>query len=1564
MRNGLLTRGILWLGTLLFPALPPLQAAHDLAKQPLTVAADDAFSTLPLLVETQFTLPPADSYQIIVANQNKAQPWHWEIYTTPAGELEVYLPGFQPAVIAAGIPVADGREHAAAMRLTAQGIVLSVDGREVKRLDWQSTPQAAPASVEPLQIGKVEGLGCAGSIRSLRISNPVDQTVVAAWDFDRQPINGGYADLSGNGRNALSGSASVPAGSGADLEQETFQLGFSPEYNTFPLTADMVMQLRYADSFRILCANQSKGSPTHWEVYTNNGFLEAYMPGFSPEVLYTPAKIDDGQWHRTTFILEEDRARLFVDGIQVADQALQRKDPAASPTQEPLYLGRIVEASNAFPGRVDQFRLLRGAVTPDGPANGGLPDSDAAFAAWEFDDSETREFPNRCPDGPAAQRSLVIGELKPAYVPIAAIPDTAPLRQEAADWLQANRLSAELLPELKARDEVWNWWAFQYRYYGRLDYDAERYIGHLLEDPSYLKRISSQVFDPNALIQPDDRGPAGTVLRQTRALLEQLRHDNPDRTERYDALDAKLRQLSAALSAASAEEAAGAGAYFAACALRREAVYSNPLLNETADLLGVSRGLWEGSVRDGFTSDDVGGHFVNQYFGSNAIPGGGLYRIKNWQNGNKPVIENILKDSVVRNGRFQGRKLDFGAFATPDVSWDGKKIAFAWTPNQYHAFNIFSWNTCFHIFTVNADGSELTQLTDGAYNDFDPCFLPNGRLAFVSERRGGYIRCFGDYIRVPNYTLFSMKQDGSDIVPMSYFETAEWNPTINNDGMLVYTRWDYTDRENCIGGRFWIANPDGTNPRAPHGNYPYPWYSWEGNEEDFKQRFPDLPYTGWGSRAGAPLVEMGIRQIPGSDRYIFTASPHHGQNFGSLAILDLNEPDDGNHSQIKRLTPYEPYPETEISARLHYKFGQPWPLSKDFYLANCWENLVVVDRYGNNELLCDLRETEAAPDDRFRLIEPMPLAARPLPPVIPTHTYQGERRSPDAPKATIAVMNVYDTDQPLPENTKVKYLRVTQNVLKTNHAMGIPMIGNEQENTPRIPLGIVPVEEDGSVYFEAPVAKELIFQLLDAEQKAIHSMRSTAFVFPGEQLSCQGCHEPTGTAPNTMEVPLALQRPPSKLVPELTPIEPISFYRQVKPLLEKAGISELQQWTDAANGLDYFALRDYSFWFSGGMATSMIGDYPGIHGGSRTIPGHFGARRAKLSEWLDQPEARAKLTDAERRIVNLWLDSNSLRLGAFFREQEQLEGKLILPILDVDPDNLQGTETSGAPLQKNFWHENHYGPYPVLVSSHTRDAVFMLDKSGQIVWEYQIPHPQDVWMLPNGNILIAAQHAVREITRDKELVWEYKVEAPNEIPSVQPLGDGKTLIGIVGQCRLVEVDRGRELHSIQLSTTVAEPHAQFRMCRKTPEGTYLVPFTAEGALREYDSAGRVIREFPPLPMPVCAVRLPRGNTLVTADGRVVEYDRNTRIVWEIRPKYDTPDLNLAVPAGVQRLPNGNTVVCNWNAQATPEKRAAHIFEITPDKRVVWEVESDQFGQIAQCQILTEDYQPRQDINWR
>ena len=154
-------------------------------------------------------------------------------------------------------------------------------------------------------------------------------------------------------------------------------------------------------------------------------------------------------------------------------------------------------------------------------------------------------------------------------------------------------------------------------------------------------------------------------------------------------------------------------------------------------------------------------------------------------------------------GRLKGTKLENGSFLSPDLSYDGKQIVFAYVEcegdkeHRYHtdpSRGHWAVGRSYHIFKVNVDGTGLEQLTDGTGNDFDPCWLPNGRIAFITERRGGYLRCG----RVcPTYTLYDMNPDGTEILCLSPHETNEWHPSVTHDGMIVYTRWDYVDRHGC-----------------------------------------------------------------------------------------------------------------------------------------------------------------------------------------------------------------------------------------------------------------------------------------------------------------------------------------------------------------------------------------------------------------------------------------------------------------------------------------------------------------------------------------------------------------------------------------------------------------------------------------------------------------------------------------------------------------------------------------------------------------------------------------------
>jgi len=639
-------------------------------------------------------------------------------------------------------------------------------------------------------------------------------------------------------------------------------------------------------------------------------------------------------------------------------------------------------------------------------------------------------------------------------------------------------------------------------------------------------------------------------------------------------------------------------------------------------------------------------HMCDQYYGFNAIAGGGLFVLSD-PFGAEPKLTNLLAEAVVEKGRLRGRKLEPGGFLSPELSFDGKTILFAYTEGKGKDLE-WTPESCFHLFKVNADGTGLVQLTDGPWNDFDPCFLPNGRIVFNSERRGGYLRC-GRHC--PTYALHSMAPDGSDIILFSYHETHEWHPSVTNDGMVVYTRWDYVDRDTNVAHHIWTCFPDGRDPRSFHGNYPI-------------------------RRETRPWMEMSIRAIPDSHTFIATAAAHHGNAFGSLVLIDHRLDDDNASSQLTRLTPDVPFPEAEKHIKPIKEcmvYGTPWPLSEDDYLCVYDKNaknhgIYWIDRFGNKELIYR--------DPSIPCMSPIPLRPRLKPPVIPTHTVQTAADIAKAggiiPKETITVVNVYDSDFQWPAGASVAALRIIQVLPKTTPPPNQPRIGIGNQTNARAVLGTVPVEADGSAHFEAPVGKLIYFQALDERGMAIQSMRSGTYVHPGEQLTCLGCHEPKGrTSSQSNVTPLALQRAPSDIRTDVDGSNPFNYVRLVQPALDRNCVSchlnegtlDLSGDIEGKNGWtrSYHALAEkYGFYFhvsNGSIKT-------GVHGGSRTIPGKFGAQASKLLDYMDERHYGVKLSEEDFHRLTLWLDCNSEFFGSYENTIAQAKGEIIQPTLE------------------------------------------------------------------------------------------------------------------------------------------------------------------------------------------------------------------------------------------------------------------------------------------------------------
>ena len=262
--------------------------------------------------------------------------------------------------------------------------------------------------------------------------------------------------------------------------------------------------------------------------------------------------------------------------------------------------------------------------------------------------------------------------------------------------------------------------------------------------------------------------------------------------------------------------------------------------------------------------------------------------------------------------------------------------------------------------------------------------------------------------------------------------------------------------------------------------------------------------------------------------------------------------------------------------------------------------------------------------------------------------------------------------------------------------------------------------------------------------------------------------------------------------------------------------------------------------------------------------------------------------------------------------------------------------------------------HPFLCCDYQGNKVAVVSAGGKIEWEFSCPNPQDCWRLPNKNYLICYRNGARELTPDKKTVWEYKAPEKVEVHSCQPLPDGRVLIAEGGTCRIIEVDRsGNIAKEIKIPASPTQnTHEQVRGVRKAKNGHYFLSLKGDHKVTELDSDGKTIREINIPGDTHEVVPLPNGHLLITCgDGhKVIELDASEKVVWEINEN-DLPNNPLRLAAGCQRLPNGNTIVCNYLGHGFIGKQS-QFFEVTRDKKIVWEFHDDQqFKTINQVQLL-------------
>lgn len=603
-------------------------------------------------------------------------------------------------------------------------------------------------------------------------------------------------------------------------------------------------------------------------------------------------------------------------------------------------------------------------------------------------------------------------------------------------------------------------------------------------------------------------------------------------------------------------------------------------------------------------------HNYSDYFDSTWRSGGGIYTL---------TIPQLEGTFVPQKAALTELFATTGMSRHPSLSFDATKIYFT---------NRRAYDDFWHVMEMNADGSEVRQLTDGPFHDLWPTPLPDGGLAMISTRCRQKFLCWRPQASVlyrmdPNdpMNLDSMK-------PLSFANLTEWAPSVTHDGRILWTRSEYQDKGADYGHTLWTMRPDGTMPELTFGN--------------------TIPL---------PQGFANGREIPDSNLLAATMISHFGDLNGPVAILDL---DRGRYDPeaISTVTPEVPWPGQWARCET---FREPYPISKNLILVSHSSRdrfgIFLIDRSGNRELLY----TDS--DEPIGSMCPIPFRAVSVPPVM-TGAMDGEMAKADV--GEFFVENVYaGLGLPLPSQggPTAKYLRICQEVRHTLdqnadgtyrsdhdpfmefYASPVDLVSGPYGWTSYVAKaswGLATVESDGSARFTAPAGKVLYFELLDEDFNEIQRMRSVVQLQPGETRGCVGCHEDRRESPiPKLAAPMAMQREPESLVAEPWGVGAFDYQKVVQPVLDRRCVS----CHATGSPIDLSGVRDADH-IPASYKTLIRGGY--IHhfdwqwqGGvpTKAEPLSFGTVKSRLWPILEDANHReTPLTEEEKRAIRCWTD--------------------------------------------------------------------------------------------------------------------------------------------------------------------------------------------------------------------------------------------------------------------------------------------------------------------------------------
>ena len=609
------------------------------------------------------------------------------------------------------------------------------------------------------------------------------------------------------------------------------------------------------------------------------------------------------------------------------------------------------------------------------------------------------------------------------------------------------------------------------------------------------------------------------------------RYDAPRHRAAIAALADKLPEVASALGGQDAAKQKEAEALIEGA---RAALLASPLLDDLS-LLAVRRTPGAETARRGM-GKELGFLNLNPFNHADMRRTGWtneIVRIANLRGA--PTFETVYRP-------------DRGAIVRDlDLDFDARHVLFSG----------INANGRWALFETAPEGGAPVEVTPNAYPDvdwFDGCYLPDGRVAMLGTAAYQGLPCVNGSL--PVAMLYLLDRKTGTLRQLTFEQDSDYTPAVMNDGRLVYTRWEYSDLQHYWSRILMTMNPDGTSQLSLYGSNsyfptvlhqcrpipddPHRMIGVVGGHHDVPEAgrlmlfdpslarsYPfvyDPPSKSWGPEGTTPFRILA-KTLPKERTGLVHEFPGFGQDVpGDVA-------DGLVRNQFERGKPYfvYPYPLSDTHVLVSAKTGRDalWGV----YLVDVFDNV-----------------TRIAEIEGAALFEPVPLAARKRPPVIP------DRIVPGAQTATAHIADIYSGPglRGVPRGT-VKRLRVFAyhfNYERTGGPASVGLGRVEAGWDIKRLLGTVAVEADGSACFEIPANTPVSLQPLDADGAALQLMRSWLVGMPGERVSCLGCHEDNRSSVTTGRA-LADAKPPQQIRPFQGPVRPFGFECEMWPLAQR-----------------------------------------------------------------------------------------------------------------------------------------------------------------------------------------------------------------------------------------------------------------------------------------------------------------------------------------------------------------------------------------------------------------------------